>query len=141
MSRKSNTGTAKGGAKSKQTKKQKPRNDRAALIMEQFRAFPGRKFSLKTLASQSGGNDREGRVRTFEIVHSMVAEGVVEEPSKGKFRLAASHLPAFEGKVDMLNVNYEPKDPLSQIVGFIENSPELIQKFKDLIAGKKMKEE
>ena len=102
MSRKSNTGTAKGGAKGKQTKKQKPRNDRAALIMEQFRAFPGRKFSLKTLASQSGGNDREGRVRTFEIVHSMVAEGVVEEPSKGKFRLAASHLPAFEGKVDML---------------------------------------
>ena len=46
-----------------------------------------------------------------------------------------------DGKVDMLNVNYEPKDPLSQIVGFIENSPELIQKFKDLFAGKKMKEE
>lgn len=44
------------------------------------------------------------------------------------------------GKVDLLNINYEPKDPLSQIVGFIENSPELIQKFKDLIAGKKVKE-
>ena len=46
-----------------------------------------------------------------------------------------------DGKVDLLNINYEPKDPLSQIVGFIENSPELIQKFKDLINGKKMKEE
>ncbi|MBQ8147064.1 MAG: sporulation protein YtfJ [Clostridia bacterium] len=41
------------------------------------------------------------------------------------------------GKVDLLNINYEPKDPISQIVGFIENSPELIEKFKNLFAGKK----
>ena len=27
-----------------------------------------------------------------------------------------------DGKVDMLNVNYEPKDPLSQIVGFDSGS-------------------
>ena len=46
-----------------------------------------------------------------------------------------------DGKVDLLNINYEPKDPLSQIVGFIENSPELIEKFKKLIKGDKMKEE
>lgn len=45
------------------------------------------------------------------------------------------------GKVDLLNINYEPKDTLSQIVGFIENSPELIEKFKNLFSGKKMKEE
>ena len=87
MSRKSNTGTAKGGAKSKQTKKQKPRNDRAALIMEQFRAFPGRKFSLKTLASQSGGNDREGRVRTFEIVHSMVLRALLKSRARASSAL------------------------------------------------------
>ncbi len=45
------------------------------------------------------------------------------------------------GKVDLLNINYEPKDTLSQIVGFIENSPELIEKFKNLFSGNKMKEE
>ena len=45
------------------------------------------------------------------------------------------------GKVDLLNINYEPKDPLSQIVGLIENSPELIEKFKNLFNGKKKQEE
>lgn len=45
------------------------------------------------------------------------------------------------GKVDLLNVNYEPKDPLSQIVGLIENSPELIEKFKNLFKGNKKEEE
>ncbi|MBQ7225966.1 MAG: sporulation protein YtfJ [Clostridia bacterium] len=44
------------------------------------------------------------------------------------------------GKVDLLNVNYEPKDPLSQIVGLVENSPELIEKFKNLFSGKKKEE-
>lgn len=44
------------------------------------------------------------------------------------------------GKVDLLNINYEPKDPLSQIVGLIENSPELIEKFKSLFSGKKKEE-
>ena len=45
------------------------------------------------------------------------------------------------GKVDLLNVNYEPKDPLSQIVGLIENSPELIEKFKGLFKSNKKEEE
>ena len=44
------------------------------------------------------------------------------------------------GKVDLLNINYEPKDPLSQIVGLIESSPELIEKFKNLFSGKKSEE-
>lgn len=46
-----------------------------------------------------------------------------------------------KGKVDLLNINYEPKDPLSQIVGLIENSPELIEKFKKLFGGEKKKED
>lgn len=45
------------------------------------------------------------------------------------------------GKVDLLNINYEPKDPLSQIVSLIENSPELIEKFKNLFGSKKKEEE
>ncbi len=94
-------GAEKVGTAKKQTTKTK-HSDRAALIVEQFRSFPGRKFSLKTLASQSGGNDREGRMQTADIVGSMIVEGIVEECGKGKFRLASAHLPAHEGIVDML---------------------------------------
>ncbi len=41
------------------------------------------------------------------------------------------------GKVDLLNLNYEPKDPISQVLSFIEGSPDLIEKFKGLFASKK----
>ncbi|MBO5440623.1 MAG: sporulation protein YtfJ [Clostridia bacterium] len=41
------------------------------------------------------------------------------------------------GKVDLLSLNYEPKDPISQILNFIEGSPELIEKFKGLFGSKK----
>ena len=44
------------------------------------------------------------------------------------------------GKVDLLNVNYEPKDPISQVIGLIENTPELIEKFKGLFSGKNKEE-
>ena len=46
------------------TKRQKqPRrtNDRQAVILNLLREFPNNKFSLKHLASASGGNTREGR--------------------------------------------------------------------------------
>ena len=45
------------------------------------------------------------------------------------------------GKVDLLNLNYEPKDPVSQVIGLIENAPELIEKFKGLFSNKKKEEE
>ncbi len=45
------------------------------------------------------------------------------------------------GKVDLLNINYEPSDPISQIIGLIENTPELIEKFKGLFSKKKKEEE
>ncbi len=76
--------------------------DRAAVIADMFRSFPSRTFTLKALASASGGNDREGRFRTKEVVESMMREGVVVEPSSGKYRLSPQHLPACEGVVDML---------------------------------------
>ena len=41
------------------------------------------------------------------------------------------------GKVDLLNLNYEPKDPISQVLNFIEGSPELIEKIKGLFNSKK----
>ena len=45
------------------------------------------------------------------------------------------------GKVDLLSLNYEPKDPVSQILNFIEGSPELIEKFKGLFGSKKENKE
>ena len=42
-----------------------------------------------------------------------------------------------KGKVDLLSLNYEPKDPISQVLNFIEGSPELIEKFKGLFNSKK----
>ncbi len=45
------------------------------------------------------------------------------------------------GKVDLLNLNYEPKDPISQILSFIEGAPELIEKVKDLFPSKKENKE
>jgi sporulation protein YtfJ len=41
------------------------------------------------------------------------------------------------GKVDFLNVNQEPSDPVSQIVSLIESSPELIDRIKSLFVRKK----
>ena len=41
------------------------------------------------------------------------------------------------GKVDLLSLNYEPKDPISQVLNFIEGSPELIEKIKGLFNSKK----
>lgn len=45
------------------------------------------------------------------------------------------------GKVDILNLTQEPKDAVSKIVTFIENSPELIDKFKKLFSSSKKKKE
>ena len=45
------------------------------------------------------------------------------------------------GKVDLLNFNYEPKDTVSQVINFIESSPDLIEKFKNLFGAKKENKE
>ena len=42
--------------------------DRSSLIINLFREFPNNKFSLKHLASASGGATKEGRLRTREII-------------------------------------------------------------------------
>lgn len=46
-----------------------------------------------------------------------------------------------KGKVDLLNLNYEPKDSISQVLSFIEGSPDLIEKIKGLFPSKKDKSE
>lgn len=51
------------------TKKQTHNDgERAALILELFRQLPDNKFSLRHLASASGGATKEGRRETMQIV-------------------------------------------------------------------------
>ena len=71
------------------------------MIAELFRAFPAKKFTLKALASASGGNDREGRTRTREIVQSMVREGAIREVAPGQYKQSVARLTAYQGTVDM----------------------------------------
>jgi sporulation protein YtfJ len=41
-----------------------------------------------------------------------------------------------KGKVNLLNIDAPSTDPVSKVVEFVENSPELIEKFKNLFSKK-----
>ncbi len=90
----------------KQTKKQRSakgtkHNDRASMILDLLREFPNNKFSLKHLASASGGASKEGRRETLEILGRLYDEGIVEECAREKYRLTRMHLPQYEGVAEM----------------------------------------
>ena len=74
---------------------------RSAFIVNMFREFPERVFSMKQLASASGGNTKEGRYMVRDIVEALVQGGVVESHSRDKFQLSPSQLPNYEGVVDL----------------------------------------
>ena len=71
------------------------------MIVALFREFPNNKFSLKHLASASGGASKEGRRETLAVLDRLFEEGVVEEGSREKYRLTRRHLPHHEGVADM----------------------------------------
>ena len=77
------------------------KTDRTSIILSMFREFPNNKFSLKHLASASGGATKEGRRETLEILGRLFEEGVVEECAREKYRLMQTHLPHYEGVADM----------------------------------------
>ncbi len=86
------------------TKRQKqPRrtNDRQAVILNLLREFPNNKFSLKHLASASGGNTREGRRETADILQRLLEEGAVEECARFKYRLSGQMRPRLTGIAQM----------------------------------------
>ncbi len=91
----------------KQTKKNRSdrrksgKSDRMGLILTLFREFPNNKFSLKQLASASGGADKQGRRETLAILDQLYEDGVVEECSREKYRLTHNHLPHLEGTAMM----------------------------------------
>ncbi len=76
--------------------------DRSAAIIDIFRSFPEKKYSIKGLAAASGGADSIGRQQTRKIVYALMEEGVVTEVSDGKYRLSRSRQVPLEGVVDML---------------------------------------
>ena len=75
--------------------------DRKTRIIKLFREFPDSKFSLKHLASASGGATKEGRRETGRIVEELLSEGIAEAAGREKFRLSARHLPRYTGTADM----------------------------------------
>lgn len=77
------------------------KTDRTSIILNLLREFPNNKFSLKHLASASGGASKEGRRETLEILDRLFEQGVVEECSREKYRLMPQHLPHYEGVADM----------------------------------------
>ena len=74
---------------------------RSAFIVNMFREFPDREFSLKQLASASGGNNKEGRYMVRDIVEALIEGGVVESHGRDKFQLSSTQLPHYEGVVDL----------------------------------------
>lgn len=89
----------------KQTPKHAPQGaketDRSTVILNLFREYPNNRFSLKQLASASGGASKEGRRETLDILGHLFEEGIVEECAREKYRLAPKHLPHHEGVADM----------------------------------------
>ena len=71
--------------------------------MELFRQLPDNKFSLRHLASASGGASKEGRRETMQIVEQLLATGVIESCPRDKYRLSPAQRPRLEGTVEMLN--------------------------------------
>lgn len=85
----------------KKPHKKNERNDRASIILNLFREMPNTAFSLKHLASASGGATKEGRRETLEILGRLFDEGIVEECARQKYRLTRKHLPRYEGVASM----------------------------------------
>lgn len=86
-----------------QSPKKAKQTDRSALILNLLREFPNNKFSLKHLASASGGNTKEGRRETTGIVERLLAEGTVEECARAKYRLSGQMRPHYEGVAEMIS--------------------------------------
>ncbi len=74
---------------------------RSAFIVNMFREFPDRVFSMKQLTSASGGNSKEARYMVRDILEALVAGGVVECHGRDKYQLSSSQLPCYEGVVDL----------------------------------------
>ena len=80
----------------RRTQRSAAKTDRTSVILNLFREAPNNKFSLKHLASASGGASKEDRRETLEILGRLFEEGIVEECAREKYRLTQKHLPHYE---------------------------------------------
>ena len=71
--------------------------ERASFIVRMFNEMPEKKFTLRHLASASGGADGEGRRVTKAILDRLVEEGTVDIVLQ-KYRLSRNKLPRYVGK-------------------------------------------
>lgn len=75
---------------------------RASFIVNMFREFPERVFSLKQLTAMSGGNSKEARYIVRDVVEALVEQGVVDCHGRDKYQLSMAQLPHYEGVVNMV---------------------------------------
>ena len=75
---------------------------RSAFVVNMFREFPERIFSIKQLVAASGGNSRDARYVVRDIVEALVEGGVVVRHGHDKYQLSMEQLPHYEGIVDMI---------------------------------------
>lgn len=70
--------------------------ERASFIMRLLREQPERSFTLRQVASASGGDYGDGVRTTGVILKQLAAQGLVERVSR-KYRLARRHQPVYTG--------------------------------------------
>ena len=75
---------------------------RSSFIVNMFREFPERVFTLKQLVAMSGGNSKEARYMVRDVVDALVAEGFVDCHGRDKYQLSMAQLPHYEGTVNMV---------------------------------------
>ena len=92
---------------SRQAKSEQKHRDtksiRSAFIINMFREFPDRVFTLKHLVSASGGNSREGRYMVKDILDDLISQEVVIQAGRDKYQLSYAQLPHYEGVVEIVN--------------------------------------
>jgi ribonuclease R len=77
-------------------------NERAAFLLDLFHQMPDKKFTLRHLASASGGCTKADKEATLRIVEQFLADGLIEVCAAGKYQLRAAHRPHLQGVVEML---------------------------------------
>ncbi len=85
-------------SKRKKNHGEEKKKDRLSIILNLFREFPDTKYTLKHLASSSGGNDRQGRRETEAIVRELLQQNIIEHATLTKFRLNPRNGPQYKGR-------------------------------------------
>lgn len=73
----------------------------SALIVEKFRAFSSKKFTVTTLNTSIGGSAETKKI-VKGIVYSLLDKGFIVKVPEGKYMLNSSELPTYTGKADMM---------------------------------------